>query len=63
MLFLFYTVIMFKRMTIGKRRTEQFTLDISHKGNAIDHAWRVTTPGDKPNHHARKAHKKTRIVV
>ena len=31
--------------------------------NQLALAYHLTTPGDEPKHHMRKAHKKTRIVV
>lgn len=60
---MFYMVIMFKHRKSGKRRKEQLVHDISHKGNAMDRPWRLTTLGDEPKHHRRKAHKKTKMVV
>ena len=63
MSFLFYTIIMFKCMTSWKRRKEQLTHDILRKCNVMDDAWRLTTSDDKPKHYARKAYKRTRMVV
>ena len=46
-----------------KNENEQFTHDILRKDNVMDRALQITTLGDEPKQHVRKAHKKTRMVV